>query len=192
MSDYNDQIFQLWAEGRLDEGDAMSTGEKWDVFYVLDQAMTELVKSVDARATAAKQEAEDADSFTQTIAGGVTALAVLLGLLVAFVVSRGIVRGIQGVRSGLERLAAGDLAVRLPVKGRDEVGQMAVALNSAAGTRSRRRRRRPAPRPVSCPVRPTRCRAASRRSPRVPSRWVPPSGRSPRTRPRPARWRRVR
>jgi methyl-accepting chemotaxis protein len=134
MSDYNDQIFQLWAAGRLDEGDAMSTGEKWDVFYVLDQAMTELVKSVDARATAAKQEAEDADSFTQTIAGGVTALAVLLGLLVAFVVSRGIVRGIQGVRSGLERLAAGDLAVRLPVKGRDEVGQMAVALNSAAGT----------------------------------------------------------
>jgi hypothetical protein len=73
MSDYNDQIFQLWAAGRLDEGDAMSTGEKWDVFYVLDQAMTELVKSVDARATAAKQEAEDADSFTQTIAGGVTA-----------------------------------------------------------------------------------------------------------------------
>ena len=52
MSDYNDQIFELWAAGRLDEGDAMSTGEKWDVFYVLDQAMTELVKSVDARAAA--------------------------------------------------------------------------------------------------------------------------------------------
>ena len=52
MSDYNDQIFALWAQGRLDEGDAMSTGEKWDVFYVLDQAMTELVESVDARACA--------------------------------------------------------------------------------------------------------------------------------------------
>ena len=24
MSDYNDQIFQLWAQGRLDEGDAVS------------------------------------------------------------------------------------------------------------------------------------------------------------------------
>ena len=134
MSDYNDQIFQLWAAGRLDEGDAMSTGEKWDVFYVLDQAMTELVKSVDARAVSAKQQAEDADAFTQTIAGVVTALAVLLGLLVAFVVSRGIVRGIQGVRGGLERLAGGDLAVRLPVRGRDEVGQMALALNTAATT----------------------------------------------------------
>ena len=96
MSDYNDQIFQLWAAGKLDEGDAMSTGEKWDVFYVLDQAMTELVKSVDARATSAKQQADDAEAFTETIAAVVTALAVLLGLLVAFVVSRGIVRGIQG------------------------------------------------------------------------------------------------
>ena len=52
----------------------MSTGEKWDVFYVLDQAMTELVKSVDARAVSAQQQAEDADAFTQTIAGVVTAL----------------------------------------------------------------------------------------------------------------------
>jgi methyl-accepting chemotaxis protein len=134
MSDYNDQIFQLWAAGRLDEGDAMSTGEKWDVFYVLDQAMTELVKSVDARATTARQEAQDADSFTELVAGVVTLIAVLLGLLVAFVVSRSIVSGIQGVRRGLERLAGGDLAVRLPVRGRDEVGQMAVALNTAATT----------------------------------------------------------
>ena len=134
MSDYNDQIFQLWAQGRLDEGDAVSTGDKWDVFYVLDQAMTELVASVDARATSARQEAAAADSFTEKVAAAVTVLAVLLGLLVAWVVSRSIVRGIRGVRAGLERLAAGDLAVRLPVRGRDEVGQMAVALNSAADT----------------------------------------------------------
>jgi methyl-accepting chemotaxis protein len=134
MSAYNDQIFQLWAQGRLNEGDAVSTGDKWNVFYVLDQAMTKLEKSVDAHATSARAAAEDADSFTQRIAGIVTVIAVLLGLLVAFVVSRRIVRGIRGVRAGLERLAGGDLAVRLPVRGRDEVGQMAVALNSAAAT----------------------------------------------------------
>ncbi len=68
MSDYNDQIFQLWAQGRLDEGDAVSTGEKWDVFYVLDQAMTELVDSVDARAAEALQAADDAESFTSLVA----------------------------------------------------------------------------------------------------------------------------
>jgi len=134
MSKYNDQIFQLWAAGRLDEGDAVSTGDKWDVFYVLDQAMTALEKSVDARALSARQQAEDADSLTGQMTAAVTVIAILLGLVVAFVVSRGIVRGIHGVRVGLERLAGGDLAVRLPVHGRDEVGEMATALNSAAAT----------------------------------------------------------
>jgi hypothetical protein len=64
MSAFNDQIFALWQQGRLDEGDAVSTGEKWDVFYVLDQAMTELETSVDARAEALRDEARAADDFT--------------------------------------------------------------------------------------------------------------------------------
>ena len=132
MSDYNDQIFELWAQGRLDEGDAVSTGEKWDVFYVLDQAMTELVTSVDARAVEARTAAEDAESFADLIAGLVTAIGLVLGLLVAFLVSRGIVRGVRDVQGGLERLARGDLSVRLPVRGNDELGRMAQSLNSAA------------------------------------------------------------
>jgi methyl-accepting chemotaxis protein len=132
MSDYNDQIFQLWAAGQLDEGDAVSTGEKWDVFYVLDQAMTELGKSVDGRASEAVAAAEDAETVTIVVSVLVAAFALVLGLLVAFVVSRGIVRGVRDVRSGLERLADGDLAVRLPVRGHDELGQMADSLNRAA------------------------------------------------------------
>ncbi|UOY00624.1 methyl-accepting chemotaxis protein [Blastococcus sp. PRF04-17] len=131
MSAYNDQIFALWEQGRLDEGDAVSTGEKWDVFYVLDQAMTELVASVDGRAAQLRQEARDADSSTRDIAVLVTVLAALGGLLVAFMVSRGIVRGVREVRGGLDRVAAGDLTVRLPVRGHDELGQMAAALNTA-------------------------------------------------------------
>jgi len=47
MSACNDQIFALWAQGKVDEGDAVSTGPKWNVFYVLDQAMTGLEKSVE-------------------------------------------------------------------------------------------------------------------------------------------------
>ena len=101
MSDFNDQIFELWAAGKLDEGDAMSTGEKWDVFYVLDQAMTELVTSVDARAAALREQAKDADETTALVAGLVTALGLALGLVVALVVSRGIVRGVKEMQAGL-------------------------------------------------------------------------------------------
>jgi methyl-accepting chemotaxis protein len=133
MSAYNDQIFQHWGQGRLDEGDAVSTGEKWDVFYVLDQAMTELVASVNDRATSLRAEARAADEFTGLVAGIIAGIALVVGLLAALVVSRGIVRGVQEVRGGLDRVAAGDLSVRLPVRGRDELGQMAAALNTATG-----------------------------------------------------------
>jgi methyl-accepting chemotaxis protein len=132
MSDYNDQIFALWEQGRLDEGDALSSGEKWDVFYVLDQAMTSLVESVDAHAARAEAEVAAAKSSTRTVSLLVSALAFLLGGGLAYLVSRGIVRGVQEVGSGLERLAARDLTVRLPVRGRDEIGDMAAALNTAA------------------------------------------------------------
>ena len=122
--------------GRLDEGDAVSTGDKWDVFYVLDQAMTELVKSVDARATSARQAGRR--PRTRSPSRSPRAVTVARRSCSACS-SRSSSRAASsaasgGVRAGLERLAAGDLAVRLPVRGRDEVGQMAVALNSAAAT----------------------------------------------------------
>ncbi|MGY1824708.1 methyl-accepting chemotaxis protein [Geodermatophilus sp. SYSU D00079] len=137
MSDYNDQIFGLWAQGRLDEGDALSTGDKWDVFYVLDQAMTDLVDSVDRLVAGARADARDAGERTVTIAALTALLTVLAGLGLATVVSRGLARGVREVRDGLVRLADGDLTVRLPVRGRDETGQMAAALNDAAAQMTR-------------------------------------------------------
>jgi methyl-accepting chemotaxis protein len=132
MSGYNDQIFQLWAQGRLDEGDAVSSGDKWDVFYVLDQAMTELVKSVDARVAVTEKDVAGARSSTLRLSVIVSVIAALLGGGLAWFVSRGIVRGVREVAGGLERLAARDLTVRLPIRGRDEIGQMAAALNTAS------------------------------------------------------------
>jgi methyl-accepting chemotaxis protein len=132
MSDYNDQIFSLWAQGRLDEGDALSTGEKWDVFYVLDQAMTELVQAVDERVAQTEADVVEAKRETLLVSLLVSVLAFLLGGGLAFVVSRGIVRRVREVRAGLERVAGRDLTVRMPVRGSDEIGQMATALNTAA------------------------------------------------------------
>jgi methyl-accepting chemotaxis protein len=134
MSAFNDQIFALWAQGRLEEGDAVSTGDKWDVFYVLDQAMTQLVTSVDARVATTRADAAHARTVAEVISIAVTSAAVVLGLLVAFFVSRRIASGIRAVEGGLERLAGGDLTVRLEVRSDDELGRMSTALNSAAGT----------------------------------------------------------
>ena len=93
MSDYNDQIFPAVGRQRLDEGDAVSTGESVGSFYVLDQAMTETRPSRRPRGGAppARRRPTTADR-SRSAAARVTAIG-LLGLLVAFACSRGIVRG---------------------------------------------------------------------------------------------------
>ena len=136
MSAYNDQIFVLWQQGHLTAGDALSTGDKWNVFYVLDKAMTSLISSVDARVARTEADVQAAKSETLRISLLVCAAAFVLGGGLAFGVARGVVRGVREVRNGLERLAGRDLTVQLPVRGRDELGQMAAALNTAAGVMS--------------------------------------------------------
>jgi methyl-accepting chemotaxis protein len=132
MKAFNEQIFQLWAAGQLDEGDAVSTGDKWDIYYVLDGAMNDLVSSVDGRVADLRAESVHARSVTRLTTVLVTVAVFLVGLLLAVRITRGIVRGVREVRDGLQQMARRDLSVRVPVRGGDEVGQMAVALNEAA------------------------------------------------------------
>ncbi|MEU4235750.1 methyl-accepting chemotaxis protein [Actinoplanes sp. NPDC026619] len=63
------------------------------------------------------------------LAAGVV-LAALLGMLIGNLIRR----DLEVVRATLRRLAGGDLTARAGIASRDEVGQMAVALDEAMGT----------------------------------------------------------
>ena len=76
-----------------------------------------------------------AQSTATTVAVSVALAAIVVGFAVAFLVTRRITGGVREVRRGLERVAAGDLTVRLPVHGTDEIGAMATALNAAADSK---------------------------------------------------------
>jgi methyl-accepting chemotaxis protein len=78
------------------------------------------------RAAAARSE-NTARILTVSLIAGALALALLLGLLV----SRAIARPLRQTVTVLEGLAEGRLDQRLTVTGRDEVGRMAGALNTA-------------------------------------------------------------
>ncbi|SDB91137.1 methyl-accepting chemotaxis protein [Sanguibacter gelidistatuariae] len=134
MAEYNEDILGLWADEELDAGDAVSTGEKWDIYFVLSGGMDELVTSVDARVDKLVTERESISSSTRTTTLVVALLAVLLGIALAVVTARGIMTGIRRVRDGLQRMALNDFGVRVPATSRDETGQMATALNEAAET----------------------------------------------------------
>jgi methyl-accepting chemotaxis protein len=70
-------------------------------------------------------------STTVTVQETVAGAATLLGLMIAFLVSRGIVNPLSGLTSGMQELAGGNFGVVLPgLDRKDEVGDMAQAVET--------------------------------------------------------------
>lgn len=62
-------------------------------------------------------------------AGGATMLAVIVGLLV----SRGLTAPLRNLTAAANQMSGGDLSIRAPVRGKDEIGQLARQFNQMAG-----------------------------------------------------------
>jgi methyl-accepting chemotaxis protein len=76
-------------------------------------------------------ETDDRISNTTTTQEMVAGAAVLIGLLIAFFVARGIIGPLSGLTSGMKELAGGNFGVVLPgLDRKDEVGDMAQAVET--------------------------------------------------------------
>jgi methyl-accepting chemotaxis protein len=76
-------------------------------------------------------ETDERISSTVTMQEIVAGAAVLLGLLVAFLIARGIIKPLSGLTSGMKELAGGNFGVVLPgLDRKDEVGDMAQAVET--------------------------------------------------------------
>jgi diguanylate cyclase (GGDEF)-like protein len=75
---------------------------------------------------------EAAASAVPLITGGVLALVLLTAGLATAYLSRFVIRPIRALVDSSRQLASGDLTVQVPVRGDDEVAQLAAAFNSMA------------------------------------------------------------
>jgi methyl-accepting chemotaxis protein len=76
-------------------------------------------------------DTEDRINSTVTMQEIVAGAAVLLGLLIAFLIARGIIGPLSGLTSGMKELAGGNFGVVLPgLDRKDEVGDMAQAVET--------------------------------------------------------------
>ncbi len=93
------------------------------------KALDELLITVTEVAKDMNEEGKaSAQSALTSLVGG-TIGAVLLGLSLGWVISRQIARGLRKVTTVAEEAAAGELARRVDVEGRDEIGAAAAAVN---------------------------------------------------------------
>ena len=76
-------------------------------------------------------DTEDRIASTITLQEVVTGAVALSGLIIAFLIARGIIGPLSGLTFGMKELAAGNFGVVLPGLGRnDEVGDMAQAVET--------------------------------------------------------------
>jgi methyl-accepting chemotaxis protein len=91
--------------------------------------LDELRAATDRAFEANTAETDRRIGTTITAQEAVAAAAVIAGLLIAFLIARGIIRPLSGLTAGMKELATGNFAVVLPGLDRaDEVGDMAQAV----------------------------------------------------------------
>ncbi|WP_218061670.1 methyl-accepting chemotaxis protein [Planobispora rosea] len=130
----NDKIVETFRPGTSEalwQGDQLAINDSWNTYYRTLRAAQQLAQSVDERSRQAVEESAETAAFAQQAITIGTALALLLGCLLAFLVTRSIVAPVTAARDALRMVARRHLDVELPSGGSDEPAQMAVALNEA-------------------------------------------------------------
>ena len=95
------------------------------------EKMDKVTTAIDAAFDKTSAETTDRISTTVTMQELVAGMAVLLGLAIAFLIARGIIRPLNGLTGGIKELAGGNFGVVLPgLDRKDEVGDMAQAVET--------------------------------------------------------------
>ncbi len=84
-------------------------------------------------AAAAAEESEKEQNRALLISGAVTFLAALLGLIVAAVISAGMVAPLRRLLTATQEVEKGSLDTTVPVTSRDEIGRLTQAFNRMVG-----------------------------------------------------------
>jgi len=100
-----------------------------DQMETADKAILDLIESLSSHLQEDKANAQSAYHRSILVTLGVGLLAVLVGGLLGFLVSRGITRPVSQVVESLNEMAEGNLATQVAISQKDEIGRMVTALD---------------------------------------------------------------
>ncbi|WP_395445227.1 methyl-accepting chemotaxis protein [Caulobacter sp. UC70_42] len=110
-------------------------------FSALETKMEEASTKIEAAATRDAKAAKTMSLLGQLVMGALLLIAAAFAAILMIAAKKGLVAPLVEITRALRRLAAGDLSVKLPeMRGRDEIGQMAEALQTFHETVEARRK----------------------------------------------------
>ena len=126
------------AISEFDNGDqekALNIASDATIFQALImEKIEELIVFQGEQTDQADQGIQNLMKDTRVLTSGLIAIAVLVSIAVALVISRSIARPVGKMTTALTEIADGNLAIEpVTIRNKDEIGDMATALNSMAG-----------------------------------------------------------
>jgi methyl-accepting chemotaxis protein len=130
----HEKLMALVAKGRNDEAMVLIHGDYASLLEELNDQIDEVVRyDIDGGAQASR-DGEARFSTSRLSIVGMLAGSLVLGLLLAFGISRVIARPLREAASVARRVADGDLGAHIEAASRDETGQMMEALSEMNGS----------------------------------------------------------
>ena len=127
-----ERFVQLSDSGSKSEGEFVQTIFEPQVRGELTKALQELVAQTNQGAEAYRRNIESAlrDSYKQTIL--IVLVGVVISIILAAIISRGVIGPIQQMRDTALHLGQGRMDARIPVHSDDELGELAASFNVMA------------------------------------------------------------
>jgi methyl-accepting chemotaxis protein len=129
----SEKVIQLSRQGQKDQAKDILAVESKPVFERAAGTLNKLVELNDAGATQASAVAQHTYETARNAIIAVLAVAIIIGLFLAWFVSRAISRPLAVAVDIASRLAKGDLTGQIEVRGRDETGQVLLAMQNMSG-----------------------------------------------------------
>jgi methyl-accepting chemotaxis protein len=126
-----DRLLPLSRAGKKAEVAAIRTAEALPLIEVMREALNILATQTVAKAEEEKAAAHDAYTTSRTLVIAMIIMGVALGVAAAIGIARLITRPLARCVQVLKRIRDGDLTGRTEVTGRDEVAQLAQALDAS-------------------------------------------------------------
>ena len=93
-------------------------------------ALTEMIESQQKLVVDDRHHLESLDASTKTTLIGASGIAMLVGIIVAWLISRSIINAVRTLVGRAQEIASGDLTgVALQVKTKDELGDLTISIN---------------------------------------------------------------
>jgi signal transduction histidine kinase len=123
------ELVALSRTGERDDAERLLNTRAQRIFNEMSEALEELVVVNQAASLEAAKRAEETHHATRRVVLLIFIVTVLTSIIIAWVLSRWITVPVQQLSAASEEVARGDLGVRVDLKGRDEIGNLADAFN---------------------------------------------------------------